>query len=149
MNWLDTQTKEILQKVSEPKLAPPKTAEFALVLVQNGTDQKRLVRAISRINECNEAKASELAGTGAPVTINPDLMEEDALWGQFELICCDAISIFFRTEVLEQMDSAYLQSLYNKTSQSTEFQPTVVNIAEVPATESGQKFLTNFSAALT
>lgn len=61
MNWLDTQTKEILQKVVEPKLAPPKTAEFTLVLVRAGTDHVRLVRAICRINECDEPEAVKLA----------------------------------------------------------------------------------------
>jgi len=144
MNWLDTQTREILQKVNDTKLAPPKAADFALVLVREGSDHRRLVRAISRINECDEATASELAVRPNPVTINFDLTEENALWGQFELVCCDAISVFFRSEVLEQMDRAYLQSLYDQTSKSSEFHPTTVEIKEIPTTESGQKFVDQF-----
>ena len=67
MNWLDTQTKEILQKVVEPKLAPPKTAEFTLVLVHcNGSDHTRLVRAIRRINECEESEAEKAARHDEP-----------------------------------------------------------------------------------
>ena len=34
MNWLDTQTKELLQKARNEKPAPSKTAEFALVLLR-------------------------------------------------------------------------------------------------------------------
>ena len=144
MNWLDTQTKEILQKVIEPKLAPPKTAEFTLVLVRKGKDHGRLVRAIYRINECDELQAVKLAARRTPVRVNSDLTEEDALWGQFELVCCDAVSIFIRSEVLDQMDLAEFQSLIQKTSQSTEFQPTTVTIAEIPRTESGLSFVDQF-----
>lgn len=144
MNWLDTQTKEILQKVVEPKLAPPKTTEFTLVLVRKGADHTRLVRAFRRINECDEPEAIKLATKRTPVRVNSDLSEGDALWGQFELICCDAVSIFIRNEVLDQMDLAEFQSLVQKTSQSTEFQPTTVTIAEIPRTEPGLSFVDQF-----
>ena len=112
MNWLDTQTKEILQKVVEPKLAPPRAAEFTLVLVRQGADHARLIRAIRRINDCEETEAVELLAQRMPVRVNSDLSEGDALWGQFELICCDAVGIlllclslnigfFFRIEALQ------------------------------------------------
>ena len=144
MNWLDTQTKEILQKVVDPKLAPPKAAEFTLVLVRPGADRARLVRAIRRINDCPEPAAVELADQPTPVRVNSDLSEGDALLGQFELICCDAVSIFIRSEVLDQMDLAEFLSLVQKTSQSTEFLPTTVTIAEIPPSESGQSFVDQF-----
>ena len=84
MNWLDTQTKEILQKVGDQKLAPPKTAEFALVLVRKGQDHQRLINAIVQINKCSESEATILASRRVPATINPDLTEEEALWGYEE-----------------------------------------------------------------
>ena len=89
MNWLDTETKAILQREPEPPLAPPKSGEFALVLIRSGTDHQRLVRAIRRINDCGEGRAVELARAAPPVTINAGLSQEEALFGQFELICCD------------------------------------------------------------
>jgi len=106
MNWLDTQTKELLQKVSDEKFAPAKTAEFALVLIQKGKDQPRLVQAISQINNCDGPAAARMASRSTPLTVNPDLTQEEALWGQFELICCDSISIFLRSEVLEKNDKS-------------------------------------------
>jgi|GEM_PF-3793205 len=33
MNWLDTKTQEILQKVHPVNLAPPRTAEFTLIVI--------------------------------------------------------------------------------------------------------------------
>ncbi|MFA5193495.1 MAG: hypothetical protein WC740_22530 [Verrucomicrobiia bacterium] len=144
MNWLDTQTKEILQKAHEPKLAPSKTAEFALVLIQRGMDPQRLLRAICRINECSEPAAIELIHQPLPLAINSDLRQEDALWGQFELICCDAIGVFVRSEVLEQSDDNYIHSLFQTVLHSPEFRPVKMRIVAVPPTEAGNRFIDQF-----
>jgi hypothetical protein len=144
MNWLDTQTRELLQKVHDDKLAPPKTSEFALILLRKGQDHQRLLDAIIQINKCGESEAVVLAKQETPVIINPDLAEEEALWGQFELICCDTISIFLRSEVMEHNDKSYLGPLFKKVLNSSEFKPAMISILEVPQTESGQKFVEQF-----
>jgi len=144
MNWLDVQTKELLQKVQDEKLAPPKTAEFALVLLRKGSDFNRLVHAIAQINKCGESDATSLARRKTPLVINPDLTEEQALWGQFELICCDAIGIFLRSEVLEQNGRDYLEALFRQVMASDEFKLCSVRVIDVPNTESGEKFIAKF-----
>jgi hypothetical protein len=145
MNWLDTETKAILQRAHEPKLAPPKAAEFALVLIREGTDHQRLIRAIRRINDCNESEAIAMSRLLLPITINPGLTEPEALFGQFELICCDAVAAFVRSEVLlEQDQKDYLQALFQKVLESPEFKPVRIDVLEVPATESGEKFVDQF-----
>ena len=103
-----------------------------------------MVRAVSEINHCSEVDAAGLLNRPTPVTINRDLTEEEALWGQFALICCDAISVFVRSEVLEQNGRAYLESLFNTVLHSAEFRPTKVSIAQVPKTEAGEKFIDQF-----
>lgn len=147
MNWLDTQTKEILQKNHDPKLAPAKAAEFSLVLIHHGTSHQQLIRAICRINECSESEASKLACQPAPLTIHSDLTQEEALFGQFELICCDAIGVFIRSEILEQNDKSYIQTLFQTVQQSPEFMPTKIDVLEIPATESGERFVDQFLGA--
>lgn len=149
MNWLDTQTKELLQRTRDDKLAPPRAAEFALVLLRKGPDQQRLIDALVEINQCPKAEAAGLANRPVPLTINSDLTEEEALWGQFELICCDAVGIFLRSEVIEQNDWPYLGPLFKRVLESPEFSPATVNIAHVPATEPGDKFLKQFVGAST
>jgi hypothetical protein len=145
MNWLDTETKAILQKDHEPRLAPPKAAEFALVLIRRGTDNQRLVRAICRINECGESQAIGLARMPVPATINPGLTEAEALFGQFELVCCDAVAAFVRSEVLLEKDQkVYLQALFRRVLESPEFKPTRIDVLEIPATDSGEKFVDQF-----
>lgn len=145
MNWLDTETKAILQQAHDPKLAPPKAAEFSLVLLRKGTDFRRLVRAIRRINNCTETKAIDLVRSSVPVIINADLTEEDALFGQFELVCCDAVSAFIRSEALASQDqTSYLQTIFEKVAESPEFRPTKMEVVDVPATEAGQNFLDQF-----
>lgn len=57
MNWLDTEIKSILWKKPEPKLAPPKAGEFDLILFEEGTDFKRLVRAICRTTKYTKPKS--------------------------------------------------------------------------------------------
>jgi len=144
MNWLDTETKAILQRRDEPPLAPPKAAEFALVMTTGGVERERLIRAVCRINDCNRAAALALVGQPRPVTINSDLTEEEAMLGQFELICCEAISAVLRSEVAEQADREYLGDLLRRISQSPEFKLSTVRIDDVPMTESGQRFVGQF-----
>ena len=145
MNWLDTETKAILQREVEPKLAPPKAGEFGLVLLRKGDDQPRLVRAICRINGCGERDAGVLARSAAPVTINAGLTEPEAIFGQFELICCDSVAVFVRSEVLTAPNQkGYLEFLFERVLQSPEFQPTRIEVFEVPATEAGEKFADQF-----
>lgn len=144
MNWIDSETKAILQRQSEPPLAPPKVAEFALVLGPKGVDRKRLVRAVCRINDCSRSAAIALLSQPSPVTINLDLTEEDATLGQFELVCCEAISAVVRSEVAGEGDRGYLAELLQKISRSPEFQPITLRIDEVPVTEAGRKFVDQF-----
>jgi hypothetical protein len=144
MNWLDTQTKAILQREYEPPPSPPKVAEFALVLGSKGVDRERLVRAVFRINDCSRSVALALVGQPLPLTINSDLSEEEATLGQFELVCCEAISAVVRSEVAEHADREYLKDLLQRVSHSPEFEPTTVRIDDVPMTESGQRFVDQF-----
>ena len=55
-----------LQTVGDDKLAPPKTAEFALVLLRKGPDRERLIEAIAQINTCSGSDAASLARRRAP-----------------------------------------------------------------------------------
>ena len=145
MNWLDTETKAILQKEHEPKLAPPKTAEFGLVLIRKGSDEQRLIRAICRINDCLESEGVAVAREPTPIIINSGLTEAEALLGQFELVCCDSIAAFVRSEVLLERDQkAYLDALFQRVLQSPEFRSTRIDVLEVPATEAGEKFVDQF-----
>ena len=144
MNWLDTETKAILQREDDPRLSPPKVAEFALVMGYKGVDRERAVRAICRINDCSRAAAVALVSQRSPVTIDSDLTEEEATLGQFELICCEAISAIVRSEVAEKANREYLADLLRRVSHSPEFKPATVRIDDVPMTESGERFVDQF-----
>ncbi|HSH95093.1 MAG TPA: hypothetical protein VK968_13160 [Roseimicrobium sp.] len=144
MNWLDTETKAILHKEPDEKLAPPKAGEFALVVLEWGKDLRRNIRAVCRINGCTELEAMELAQRTPPFAINIGLTEAEALKGQFELICCDSISVFLRSDVWSQSDAEYLQSILHKVRNSPEFRPTPVLVYEIPDTDSGTSFVDQF-----
>jgi hypothetical protein len=144
MNWLDTETKAILQRERELPIAPPKVGEFALVLGSKGADPGRLVRAVCRVNDCSRLAAVRLLEQRLPVTINLDLTEEDATLGQFELVCCEAVSAVLRSEVAGEAGHEYLADLLKTISQSPEFQRRTIWIYGVPATEAGQRFVDQF-----
>jgi hypothetical protein len=130
MNWLDTETKAILQREHESPLSLPKVAEFALVLGSKGVDRERLIRAVSRINDCSRSEALALVRQPSPLTINSDLSEEEATFGQFELVCFEAVSAVVRSEVAEQGDREYLRDLLQRISRSPEFKPTTYSRRE-------------------
>lgn len=144
MNWLDTQTQELLQAEPPGKIAPAKVAEYGLVLLKKGIDHHRLVRAVSRINDCSGSVAEALLRRPLPVTINPDLEFGDAQLGQFELVCCDAVTAIVSSEVLEQGDKDYLNSLFERVSESAEFKPCPLTIIDLPPSEDGRKFADQF-----
>jgi len=144
MNWLDTETKAILQREDESRIAPSKVAEFALVLGAGGVDRERQVRAVCRINDCSKAEAIALLAQPSPVVINADLTQEEASLGQFELICCEAISAVVRSEVACEADREYLKTLLAEISRSPEFKITTVQIDSVPATPAGRRFVDQF-----
>ena len=124
---------------------PLRRQSSGLVLIRKGSDNQRLVQAICRINDCYESEAIALCRLPVPVTINPGLNEREALFGQFELVCCNAVAAFVRSEVLlEQDQKDYLDALFQRVLQSPEFKPTRIDVLEVPATEAGEKFVDQF-----
>jgi len=149
MDWLDTETKAILDRADEPRIAPPKAAEFGLVVLRKGGEDGRLARAIRRINDCVESRAIALSRSPVPITVNPGLTEAEALYGQFELICCDAVAVFVRSDVLEEQDDPnYLDSLFRRVLRSPEFEPARIDVLEVPATKEGREFVDQFLGEL-
>jgi len=144
MNWLDTETRAVLEKSSVKKSAPPKTREFSLVLLEKGADVARLARAICRINDCSKPQAQSLLQHTPPICLHRDLSYEDALLGQFELICCDAASVCIRSQVVENAELGYLRSLYSQLAHSSEFRHLRMRITHLPENQSGAKFADQF-----
>ena len=141
--WLDTQTKAILQGCPPEKLAPPDIAEFSLVLIETGEHPDRLQMAVDRLSPTLHGKV-KLSPEACPQVLATGLMVQDAMIGQFELICCDAISVFVRDEVALEGSRDYLRDLYSRLSSSAEFVKVEVSIKSVPETDRGKRFLHQF-----
>jgi hypothetical protein len=143
-DWLDTETKAILQGVPPEKLAPPGIAGFTLVLLSKSSNHKRLRQGLAKTG-CLDSDASTaiLAGT-CPQIVATGLTLENALLGQFELACCDSASVFLRDEVVAEDDRDYLAQTYADLLTSQEFQPVRIEIRSVPDDERGRRFLDQF-----
>jgi hypothetical protein len=143
-DWLDTETKTMLQHVPPQKFAPPETGLFTLVLLSKGNNSAHLMRALDRIRGLSPLKSESLLMQHCPLRIAGSLSIGDAMLGQFELICCDSISIFLRDEVYASSDSWYLTQLYQQIRESPEFEHIKVKIASVPKTTVGEHFVDQF-----
>jgi len=141
--WLDTETKAMLQQAPPEKLAPPTTGLFTLVLLHKGKDTN-LVRALARIPGISPGKAINLSERHCPLPVVSGLSLGDVMLGQFELVCCDSISVFLRTEVVSSAEQWYLAQLYQQFRRSPEFERVTVTIASVPQTALGEQFVDQF-----
>ena len=123
MDWLDTETKALLQRLPPEKLAPPDTATFTLVLLAvAGLNRHALLSAVQRAARVSPEEAEHMLSRRLPISVKKGLSYPDAQIAQFELICCDAVSLFLADEVVAEASADYLTGLYAKLRKSDEFE---------------------------
>jgi hypothetical protein len=145
MDWLDTETKVLLQRSPPEMLAPPSTATFALILLAYAVhDQNLLVKAVQRVAEVSEDRARRLLRVVLPVCVKNGLTYSDAQIGQFELICRDAVSVIISDEVVAEAPADYLADLYAKLRKIDEFEVVIAWIKYIPDSPSGLEFCHRF-----
>lgn len=138
-SWLDLQTQEQLCSDPPKKRAPPVVAGYSLVLLERGYDRDRVDTVVQSL-----AHSPAIAGAECPFVLRRSLDLTEALECQFELICADSISVFIDDAVLSNGRPDYLNQLFVRLRASTEFKPTRIKVTDVPATEEGDRFLTQF-----
>lgn len=142
--WLDTETRAILQGVPPEKLAPPDTVGFTLVLLSKTNDQERLRQAFARAVCTGPAASDAVLTSSCPQVVAIRMTAEDAMIGQFEFACCDSAAVFIRDEVVADNDKSYLSGLYLELSSSEEFQPVVIEVYSVPNDDQGRRYVRQF-----
>lgn len=143
-SWPDTQTKAMLDELLPDRLAPPDTDGFSLVLLLKGPHAAWVARSITHAADCSDAEAWGFSNRQGPVLLRSGLSLENALLGQFELICCDSVSVFLRDEVARDADQEYLTQLYADLLRSPEFEEVELAMATLPETEMGQRYAEQF-----
>ena len=145
MNWLDTETKALLQRLPPEKLAPPDTATFALILLAvEGHDHNAVARAVQRVAKASGDGVERLLSGRLPICVKKGLSYPDVQIGQFELICCDAVSVIIADEVVANASADYLANLYATLRKSDEFASVTARIDSVPDSPKGQEFCNRF-----
>ena len=144
-NWLDTETKACLQRIPPIRLAPPATDAFTVVVLHHpGKIDDRGLVAFQVAFGITIDSARALTAKGLPFTAQRGLTEADALLAQFELICCDIVSVFIADSVVSQASPDYLANLYNSLIHGDEFSVIQVVTAPIPETEQGDRFCRQF-----
>ena len=144
--WLDTETKAALQRVPPEKIAPAVTDTFAVVVLSQGAlhDHARRVRAFHRVL-CSTPPNAELQTTRSlPFALKRELTLSDAMLAQFELICCDIVSVFLSDDVVSNANPSYLVELYRTVVRADEFQTISIRIVSVPEHAAGRAFTEQF-----
>ena len=141
--WLDTETKALLQNAPPEKLAPPGTMGFTLVLLSKTDDVVRLRIAAMKASWLAAAFNAALTNP-CPLALATGLTQDDAMLAQFELACCDSAAVFIRDEVISENDRAYLSGLYSELSSSQEFRPVGIQVHSVPHNDDGRRYLQQF-----
>ena len=142
-DWLDTETKALLQRSPPEKLAPPDTRTFALVLLGFAVQNDHASSSFA--THCIDLeKAGRLLSGPSPVCVKKGLSYSDAQIGQFELICRDAASVIIADEVVAEAPADYLADLYAKLRKIDEFELVTVRIDSVPDGPRGQAFCNRF-----
>jgi len=143
-DWLDTETKGILSGTPPTKLAPADTRAFTLIALSYRLPiDPRTRRAIRRIVGDEEIELKRCIGT-MPRVIKSRLTHADALLGQFELICCNGVSVFLSDEVVRNAGQEYVDELFGALLSSPEFQSTRIRLSKIPDNERAEAFLDQF-----
>jgi len=79
-----------------------------------------------------------------PRLLKTGLSYENALFDQFELISCDAVSVFVADDVVREAVPGYLSSLFGVLLKSDEFELVSVLIEYLPESEKGEEFRNRF-----
>lgn len=103
--------------------------------------------ALEKVCQDSTWLALEKLAAKHPFVVQTGLSHTDALIGQFELICCDIVSVFIPDEVIENAKPEYLQKLFASLLKSDEFSPTWLNIVSLPDNEHGEGFIKQFLGA--
>ena len=118
---------------------------FTLVLLTiEGIDRGALRDAVQRVAKVSADEAHRILDYESPVPVKTGLTHPDALIAQFELICCDAVSVFIADEVVAEAPAEYLTGLYARLRQSDEFGLMTVRLDSVPDDSNGQAFCDRF-----
>jgi hypothetical protein len=103
-----------------------------------------VIRAIEQIARELEANLNARIADPLPWKIERGLSHADALLGQFELICCDCISVFISDKVLSRASPEYLAQLYNQLRASSEFERVTASLESLPAGPGATEFRNRF-----
>ena len=145
VDWLDTETKALLQQSPPEKYAPADTGKFTLMLLRKGMNWERVLRYMVKVPGISVNKATALNYSRSyPLQVAAGLSIADAMLGQFELICSDSISIFLRDDIVQTASPSYLTQICYTTRCSTEFKRIEVNVSCVPANDLGKRFIEQF-----
>lgn len=145
-SWIDAQTKAVLQQVPPQKAAPASTDTFSVVVLscEAMVEHARHVRAFHRVLGTSLIDAEFQTTRRPPFILKREFTASGAMLAQFELVCCDIVSVFISDAVMSDADPSYLAELYGSLARADEFEEVGVRVVSIPPHGAGRAFLEQF-----
>ena len=145
-SWLDTETKAALQQLPPQKLVPATTETFSVVILSCDArgDHTRQTRAFDCVLHTSLDDAEFQTRRRPPFVVKGELTMADAMLAQFELACCDIVSVFISDGVLSTAEPSYLAELYGSLIHADEFDKVSLRVFSVPENAEGCVFVRQF-----
>ncbi len=143
---MDRSRNEGLPATGAPGLLTARGDTFSIIALScdPAAEHSRHVRAFNRVLQTTFIDAEFQTTRDYPFVLKRELALADALLAQFELICCDIVSVFIKDTVMSNADPAYLVELYQTLTRSSEFEPVSLIVRSVPQAETGDAFVRQF-----
>ncbi|MHB1035475.1 MAG: hypothetical protein ACYC35_12135 [Pirellulales bacterium] len=110
-------------------------------------DRPWQARAFHRVLQTSLAEAQLQTFRNGPFVLRDKLTLTDAMFGQFELISADIVSVFIADEVMANAKPAYLAALFRDLRASDEFALVAISVVTIPHGEAGAAFFEQFLGA--
>lgn len=139
-------TREQLEQSPPSDLERIAAESFSVTVIRMDArgEHGRYVRAYERVLKTSRVDAAFQTTRVPPFVVKRMLTFADALFVQFELICCEIISVIVADAVMASADRRYLDHLFSALLKSEEFAPTSLRIISIPDNDAGDRFTQQF-----
>jgi hypothetical protein len=133
--WLDTETKSILWVTPPTGSIALDRNSYSLLLLQKGNDEARIEEVVTALRSVGTETSTDY-----PFVVGQGWTLDDALVGQFALVCCDCVSAFVRDEIVDASAVNVYRQLHREVMSSHEFASVEVVVELIPDTGEGRRF---------
>ena len=138
-DWIELATQSELEASPPSKLIATTTQTYSLLLLKWGQDHNRVESVVAEIQASLGVKLKDL-----PFVVCQRMTLDDAMVGQFALVCCDCVSAFITDDLVDAENKPFFEQLLREVSTSTEFDLVTTKVMYIPDSKAAKRFCWQF-----